>query len=214
MSYEKLSDETKILIHSYLDYESMIELSKTNRNNNQLYKSIENKKYIPIISQKTYYIYRKYQETKYNYFFTQLFVKVIYYNQDIVSYQYVSYGRDKDIFWPMKNYFLYWITFDITHPGYEGYITVSRNEFEESYRLYNFYWRDHKKYICILVAKALFIYTFIYLPVLSILIFLHILYYVLFPISIFLYTLLITIILYTLVGTLGSQGLFYQPSIY
>jgi hypothetical protein len=49
MNYKNLSDELKINIMNYLDYETNIALSETNKNNNDLYKKIKNNNYTPIL---------------------------------------------------------------------------------------------------------------------------------------------------------------------
>ncbi len=194
MSYEKLSNDLKIHIQSYLEYESIHELSKTNHNNRNLYKSLEKNPIIPLISKHEYYIYRNYKDKIYNYFFSQLFVKVIDYNENVVSYQYISYGRDQNQFWPMKNIFLHLITHDITKPSYPSIIHISRNEFENKYKLYNYYWKDHLYFLFYMIIKSLCIYTFIYIPILSIFLFINIVYYLIIPIGTFMYMMLLLLL--------------------
>ncbi len=193
MSYDILSDEIKIKIQSYLDYESIINLSQTNKLNNVLYKNIcknECNKYdefILLYSTKNYYINTEYKLVD-RIFASFLFTQIVSYNCEFVTYKYISYGNYNNYTYPISNFILYIFTHDINKPPYVKHIMVSRNIFDKSYKLYKeipFY--KNKILLTKFIINSLCFYIFMYVPFIILFCVLYMFYYIFYIIFIMFY---------------------------
>ena len=146
MSYENLSKELKINIFSYLDYETLENVNILNKEHNKLYKEINENKYFEIYSTKEYYVNTKNINAKFS---SLLFIKIIYYNNDIITYNYIKYGNYNEYKYPISNIFLYILSHDLTYPSHDRSITISKSEFNETYKIYKnrLFNNNKKKYI-------------------------------------------------------------------
>ncbi len=198
---EKVSDELKIHIQSYLDYESIIELSKTNKRNHDLYQIVKKKELFPLLSTQKYYIYRNYTYKINSYFFTAMFAKVISYDPITKTVVYINlpYGREEKNLWPVDGTLFYCITHDITYPHYQGSQHTSIVEFKKEYRLYT----PHSSlYFLYIFHKSLFIYLFVYTPILILVVVCYLFYYLLLPLITLFYFMILLLLATTFVEML------------
>ncbi len=173
---EKINEDVKIKIMSYLDYESIEELSYTNKKNKNLYNKIKEKKYLTLISTKYPYIQKNYIQYNYNnyYIYSSLYVQVVEYNENIVCYKYVTYGKYNlipfsriNVYIPImegKKSIMYYLVPEIIKPSYNGNIVSSKEEFCKKYEIYNnnFYRNIEKRKISYYI---ILLYLFIQLQI-------------------------------------------------
>jgi len=146
MNYENLSDDLKINVMSYLDYETNIALSQTNKNNNILYDKIKKNNYIPLYSTKKCYIHKRNRNLN-NLFYTLLFVKILSYNEKYIIYKHIKYGNYHNYKYPINSYLLYFLSHDIIQPSYGHKVVVTKSTFDnEKYFFINLYFNH---YVCI-----------------------------------------------------------------
>ncbi len=191
MNYEKLSNDLKINIMSYLDYETIENLGNTNKNNNILYKELKNKNYISLYSTQKFYINKK---NKHNLFYKLLFIKIISYNEKYITYKYVKYGKYQNYVYPISSYILYFLTHDITSPSYGNKVIVNKNNFDSEYELYEEY-KMYKKnetfknkyFLSKFILNSILIYLFFYIPIIILLYLFYFFYFLFFIITIMVY---------------------------
>lgn len=193
MKYEKLSDETKINVMSYLDYETIASLGNTNKNNYVLYKKIKDQQYIPLYSTEKYYINKRSKYTN-SIFCTTLFVKIISYDDKYISYKHIKYGNYDGYKYPISSCLLYFLSHDIINPSHGYKITTNKSIFDNEYEIYEEYKIYNKNKIFKnkiffgkFMIQSLAIYLFFYLPVCLIVYLIYFFYYLFFILLLFVY---------------------------
>lgn len=200
IDYQKLPYDLNVKIASYLDFESLVCLSQTNRNQHRICKKIMNDHPFHILSKRSLYICKDYKSHMYDYFFWKLFVKVIYFNEQHVHIQYIPFGRNGRVLWPIQNIGVRLFSHDITHPVIKDqYIKI--DDFYKTYKIYNYPWSARIHTIAYMICKSIFIYGFIYIPILIILALINIIYYLFYPVV---YTIYFGLLFYFLQRTIQS----------
>ncbi len=182
MKYDELGEDIKIEIIKYLDYETINELSYTNHKNNEFNKKI--KEYIKPLSMVYPYVEKdckKYNYTNY-YIYSPLYVKVVEYNDSVVSYEYVTYGKYNIIPFSIMNVYipimenrysiLYYIMPEIIKPSYRGRIVKEKEDFLKKYKIYkNKFYENIKErniqycgLVLFMFIKLNITYMFFYIP--------------------------------------------------
>lgn len=210
MNYEKLSEELKINVISYLDYETNVSLSNTNKRNYNLYKKIKENNYISLYSTKKYYIHKKYENVN-NPFYSLLFVKIISYHKDFITYKHIKYGNYYNYKYPINSSltFLYFLSHNIIYPSYGHKIVVNKCEFDNEFVIYenkdiNYTFRN-KYFFTKFVIQSLCIYLFYYTPILIFIYFCCLFYFLFFITTIFVYIFYIILMYEILFGNLFAS---------
>ena len=210
MNYENLSDELKINIMSYLDYETNASLSYSNKRNYTLYKKIKENNYISIYSTKKCYIHKKYVNVN-NPFYSLLFVKIISYNKDYVTYKHIKYSNYENYKYPINSYLLYFLSHNIINPSYRYKIVINKSEFDNEFVIYenkdiNYTFRN-KYFFIKFVFQSLCIYIFFYIPILIFFYFCYLFYFLFFITTIFVYLFYILLMYEILLTTIVSRNI-------
>ena len=196
MNYENLSDDLKINIMSYLDYETNIALSQTNKNNNNLYKKIKSNNYISIYSTKKCYIHKRNKNIN-NIFYSLLFIKILSYNEKYITYKHIKYGNYDNYKYPinnsltLSNFVIYFLSHDVINPSYGHKIVVHKSVFDSEYILYEN--KDinktfkNKIFFTKFVIQSLCIYLFFYTPILIFIYFCYLFYFLFLITTVFVY---------------------------
>ncbi len=209
MSYDNLSNDLKINVMSYLDYETIASLGNTNKNNNILYKELKNKDYIPLYSTKKFYINKKNKNIN-SIFYTLLFIQIISYNEKYVIYKYVKYGNYKNYKYPISSYILYFLSHDIIIPSCGHKIVINRNIFDNEYMMYNDNEINNFKnkiFFSKFVLQSLCIYLFFYTPIILFIYFCYLFYFLLLITTVFVYIFHIILMYEILLTTLVSRNI-------
>lgn len=209
MNYENLSKELKINIQSFLDYETMISISMVNKEHNNLYKEINENKYFETYSTKKYYI-NKNSKNVHNFFFTSLFIQIISYNNDNITYKYIKYGNYNNYRYPISNIFLYILSHDLVIPLYNQNLIISKEEFNKNYEIYKKSLFDNNKSVYIkFILQSIMMYIFFYIPILFIIIASYSFYYLFFIMCIIAYAFHMIIMCEILLTSIVSRNVTY-----
>lgn len=210
MNYEKLSENIKINVMSYLDYETNTSLSLTNKSNNFLYNKIKETKYVSLYSTRKCYIHKNDRNLN-NIFYTLLFVKIVSYDKDYITYKHIKYGNYYNNVYPINSYLLYFLSHDIINPSYLTNIIESKSRFDSQYILYenkNEINTFRNKYFFIqFVLHSLCIYIFLYIPLIIALYLFYLFYYLFFILCIFVYTFHILLMYEILLTAIVSRNI-------
>ncbi len=213
MSYDKLSDEVKIHVMNYLDYETIAFLGNTNKSNHTLYKKLKEKNYIPLYSTKKYYIHKKNKKVN-SIFYTLLFIQIISYNKDFITYKHIKYGKYQNYLYPISSYLLYFLSHNTICPSYVSNRMTSKRNFDHEYELYEEYkMYDIKKtfqnnyFFSKFVLQSLSIYLFFYIPILFLLYLFYLCYYLFFITTSFIYIFHICLMYEILLTMLVSRNI-------
>ncbi len=213
MNYDKLSNDVKINVMSYLDYETIVSLGNTNKNNNILYKELKNNNYIPLYSTKNFYIHKKNKNIN-SIFYTLLFIQIISYNEEYITYKYIKYGNYNNYKYPISSYLLYFLSHDIINPSYSYKVIINKKAFDSQYELYDEYKLydknkifKNKVFFSKFILSSLAIYIFLYLPIIILLYFFYICYYLFFILTFFVYLFHIVLMYEILLTTLVSRNI-------
>ncbi len=216
MNYENLSEELKINIISYLDYETNAFLSYTNKQNHNLYKKIKNNNCISLYSTKKCYIQKKYKDIN-NPFYTLLFVKIISYNKEYITYKHIKYGKYYNYLYPINssltllNFVIYFLSHDIIYPSYNDIHIISKEDFDKEYEIYKICNKKisfrNKIFFSKFIIHGICIYIFLYIPVICAIYLFYLFYYLFFITIIFLYIFHIILMYEILLTTIVSRNI-------